>query len=133
MPAAKHSETPGESGGSKEKKALQKQIVHLFVFQSFALTIETPCVWVENRRRDANGVQILGSDSVRWKYHYEGEMTGSFSVLATRLRPTVEREREDQLKSLSQQLFCFPSRRTTFSAGRNPMSGSGAEGQSIAD
>ncbi len=105
---------------------------HLFVFQSFALTIETPCVWVENRRRDANGVQIKSSDSVRWKYHYEGEMRGSFSILVTRLRPRVEREKRTTL-SLAQQLFCFPSRRTTFSADRNPMSGSGAGGQSIED
>ena len=44
-----------------------------------------------------------------------------------------QRWRKEQLESLARQSFCFPSRRTTFSAGRNPMSGSGEGGQSIAD
>ncbi len=57
--------------------------------QSHALTAESPCVWVENRRRDFNGTQIRHSHSVSFEYHYRGEMRGNFSVLVTRLRPLV--------------------------------------------
>ncbi len=59
--------------------------------QPHALTDEAPCIWIENRNRDANGDQITVTTPVIWHYYYAGSVTGDgardpFNILVLRLR-----------------------------------------------
>ncbi len=103
---------------AKKKSANRNPIC----MQSHALTAESPCVWVENRRRDFNGTRIHRNHSVSFEYHYRGEMRGNFSILVTRLRPVVNSHvyLASSRKKSKKKSWCY---RPTMSASRSRTSG----------